>query len=223
MKGGEGSSPPLPPSAGAAAAVAAAGVRTLARCCVLLAICRLVSGLMRHARRHHMALHGCINAVRRLVVLDVGKQGHCQIVHVPLVREALEHLADEGGVKVRDPRNRGVPRKRQGSAQSQGGAHEARSLVAQPVREARTHQDCVGAVVGLHALLDHLLKGCHPPRQVPIGDAGLDEVGVHMDIRTELVFRRDLVHEVECVVKLAGAVHELHQERQREVAWLHTL
>mmetsp|Transcript_80612 Transcript_80612/g.207493 ORF Transcript_80612/g.207493 Transcript_80612/m.207493 type:complete len:600 (+) Transcript_80612:107-1906(+) len=179
--------------------------------------------LPRHARGHDLALHGSVDTEGGLLLLDVGEKGHSNVVHTSLVGQALEHLTHQTGVEDRDARHRLVAGQRQGPAQAQGSTHQARRLLIQALLDARTHQDRVGAVVGLHALLDHLLKGRHAPRQVPVGNASLDEIGVHVDVGPNPVLPREVLHQAERIVQFTGAVHELHQQREREVARRHAL
>mmetsp|Transcript_53477 Transcript_53477/g.174027 ORF Transcript_53477/g.174027 Transcript_53477/m.174027 type:complete len:208 (-) Transcript_53477:2796-3419(-) len=183
------------------------------------------AGLRCQTSRHHSPLQTGIQPQARLQPLDVGHEGHGQVLYTTLVRKALQSLGDQVVVEVVDGGQRslllGDVRLR--SWQAERPANQARRLVTLILCDACAHEDGIGAALRANTLLEHVAEGGHAPLQLAVGDTRLNEVAVNVDIRAEPVLRRDLLDEAERTVQLAAAVHELHQEGKSEVAGCNTL
>mmetsp|Transcript_84337 Transcript_84337/g.273023 ORF Transcript_84337/g.273023 Transcript_84337/m.273023 type:complete len:555 (+) Transcript_84337:473-2137(+) len=150
---------------------------------------------------------------------DVRQEGHCQLLRAICVRDGGDDLAHQPAVEV-VAHSHGLHAGNEGghARQTQRRAQQADGLIDVAAAETHADENSVGPGLRPHTLAEHLLEGAQGPCGLAVGDAGLHQVRVHVHVREEAMPLRDVVDEGESAVELPRAVHELHEEGEREVA-----
>mmetsp|Transcript_1424 Transcript_1424/g.4610 ORF Transcript_1424/g.4610 Transcript_1424/m.4610 type:complete len:215 (+) Transcript_1424:100-744(+) len=105
-----------------------------------------------------------------------------------------------------------------GAAEAKGQIHETDCCVELANRQTRPNQQRVAPHVGPHAAAAHAAQHLQTLVQVAMRCAGMHEVGIDVDVGLQAVLLRKLLHHLEGLVWLLGAVRELHEDGQRERA-----